>query len=333
MSGTVNEIRDKVLAILSVNFSADQLAMVDSAVVESLQDYKIEREETLPAVSIGPEREVVEFLARKKSKGLKEGTLVQYTHVLRAFCLCVRKPIHEITEWDVIKFLDDYERYRGVGKRRKDSMRVILNGFFRYMADSGRVSVNPMLTIEPIKYRKNVRNPLSGIELERLRRVCQTPKERALVDFFFATGCRVSEVVGIRKDDIDYLNRRVKVTGKGDKERYVFLNDAAILSLDEYFKSRDDRREAVFVSDRRPHQPLKKNAIERIFRILGERAGITRNVFPHLIRHTTATYLYRHGMRLEVLSVVLGHDSPDTTKIYAKDDPALVQNAYMMSAA
>ena len=328
----MQEIRDKILAELAPHFGAEQLHMIDQAVAAALKGYRVEPEETLPAVPGASMPEVAEYLARKKSKGLKEGTLDQYRQVLMAFAVVTQKQIDKIKDWDVLKFLDQYESYRGIGRRRKDGMRVILNGFFRYMADSGRVRINPMATVEAIKFRKHVRQPLSPVEFERLRRACRTVKERALVEFFFATGCRVSEVVRINREDIDYYNKRIKVIGKGDKERYVFINAAATVALDEYFKERSDNREALFVSDRRPHERLKKNAIEKIIRRIGERAGIGRRVFPHLIRHTTATHLYQHGMRLEDLQAFLGHDSADTTRIYAKDDPTMTQHAYMMAA-
>lgn len=328
----MQEIRDKIMAALGPNFTAEQLTMVDRAVAEALKGYKVEKEETLPAPRNGTMPEVFEFLARKKSKGLKQGTLQQYEQVLKAFCITTQKAIGDIKDWDILSFLDQYESYRGIGKRRKDGMRVILNGFFRYMADSGRVRVNPMATVEAIKFRKKVRQPLSAVEFERLRRACKTHKERALVEFFFATGCRVSEVVSLNRGDIDYYNKKIKVIGKGDKERYVFINAAATVALDYYFRSRTDNKEALFVSDRKPNQRLKKNAIEKIIRRIGERAGIGRRVYPHLIRHTTATHLYQHGMRLEDLQVLLGHESADTTRIYAKDDPTITQHAYMMAA-
>lgn len=325
-------IRDKILAELAPNFTSEQLKMIDLAVAGALKGYKIEVEETLPEVRNGSVSEVREFLARKKSKGLQAGTLQQYAQVLKAFCLATPKLIADIRDWDVLRFLDQYESCRGIGKRRKDSMRIILNGFFRYMTDSGRVRINPMATVEAVKFRKKVRQPLTPVEFEKLRRACRAPKERALVEFFFATGCRVSEVVRINREDIDYYNKRIKVIGKGDKERYVFINAAATVALDDYFISRTDNDEALFVSDRQPHGRLKKNAIEKIIRQIGARAGLGRRVYPHLIRHTTATHLYQHGMRLEDLQVFLGHESADTTRIYAKDDPTITQHAYMMAA-
>ena len=330
----MQKFRDEILAELENNLNAEQLKMVDVAVAKVLKGYKIIPEETLPAiVNDSGAQEVREYLARKKSKGLRQTTLMQYEQVLRAFCLVTQKAIKDIKDWDILNFLDQYESYRHVSKRRKDGMRVILNGFFRYMSDSGQIASNPMVTVEAIKYRKKVRQPLTPMELEKVRRGCRTFKERAIIEFFFATGCRVSEVVNINRDEIDYYNKRIKVLGKGDKERYVFINATAIAALEDYFNTRVDDDPALFVSDRAPYKRLKKNAIEKIVRIIGERSGIGRRLFPHLIRHTTATFLYQHGMRLEDLQVLLGHDSADTTRIYAKDDPLITQRAYMMAAA
>ena len=328
----IQTIRDRVLALLEPNLNPEQLAMVDRAVAEALKGCKVEPEETLPAVMNGAMPEAKEFLARKKSKGLAEGTLEQYEMVLKAFCLATPKAIQDIKDWDILKFLDQYESIRHIGKRRKDTMRVILNGFFRYMTDSGRVRVNPMATVEAIKFRKKVRQPLTPVEFERLRRSCKTARESAIVELLFATGCRVSEIIALNREDVNYENKQIKVVGKGDKERFVFLNAPAIVALDNYFKVRRDHNEALFVSVRAPYERIDKAAIRKIIRRIGERAGIGRRVYPHLIRHTIATHLYTHGLRLEDLQVFLGHASADTTRIYAKDDPTLTKHAYMTAA-
>lgn len=329
----MREIRDKILSILSYSFNDNQLKIIDGALASVLSEYDISiKEKSLTVINNGFVPEVYEFLARKKSKGLSKGTLRQYEQVLRSFFIATEKPIKEITDWDVINFLDGYEKCRNIGKERKDSMRRILNTFFRYMIDSGKIKINPMATIENIKFKKKVRQPLTAIEFEKVRRACKTLKERALIEFFFATGCRVSEVVNVNKCDIDYKEKRLKILGKGNKERWVFLNASSIVALEEYLENRTDCNEALFVSDRQPHQRLKKNAIEKIIGIIGERSKIGRKLYPHLIRHTTATYLYQHGMRIEDLQVILGHESADTTRIYAKDDPSHIKHAYMRTA-
>ena len=275
--------------------------------------------------------EIYRYLLRKKSKGLTQGTLEQYFIVLNALNSHITTPLSEITDWDILEFLDTYEQTHNISPRRKESMRIILNGFFRYETDLGNLKRNPMCTIDSIKYRKTTRIPLTDIELELLRSSCSHLRDKALLEFLFATGCRVSEVITLNKIDINISSRSVKVLGKGNKERIVFLNAASIVSLQSYFNSREDTNEALFVSIRKPHNRLSKAGIEHAIKTLGERAGINRRVYPHLIRHTTATYLLNHGMNLEEVQSILGHESVDTTRIYAKSDTTLLMNSYRRS--
>ena len=330
----MQNFRDKVLGILAQNLTAEQLQMVDKAILEAEKEFSISKRETLPAVTTdGMVVDIQDYLIRKKVKGLKHGTLQQYKQGLMAFNTVTQKPLSDIQDIDIIVFLEQYEKYRGIGANRKDSLRRILLTFFTYMANCGRILKNPMLAIDAIKVPKRTRQPLTGMELRRIRKACKTPREEALVEFLLATGCRVSEVARLNKADIDFDNRRIKVFGKGDKERWVFLNITAIGALYDYFSSREDMNEALFVSDRRPHQRLGKNAIEKIIKQLGERAGLRRNIFPHLFRHTMATNLYNHGMRIEDLQIILGHECADTTRIYAKYDPLLIQQSYNIHMA
>lgn len=283
--------------------------------------------EPAPAIQV----EIQHYLLRKKSKGLAPGTIQQYSIVLKALSNFLTTPLYNVTDWDILSFLDHYETTRHISKKRKENMRIILNGFFRYETDIGNVNRNPMVTIDAIKYRKTTRVPLSDIELELLRNACRTLRDKALFEFFFATGCRVSEVVALNRQDINTTSRSVKVLGKGDKERFVFLNAAAIVSLNTYLKSRTDDSPALFCTERRPYNRLQKSSMERAIRRLGERAGLERHVYPHLIRHTTATYLLNHGMNLEEVQMILGHESVDTTRIYAKTDTTLLMNSYKRS--
>lgn len=274
------------------------------------------------------ETEIRHYLLRKKSKGLSSGSIEQYSIALNALKNYLTIPLQSITDWDILEFLDTYEKTRKISKHRKENIRIILNGFFRYETDMGNISKNPMCTIDAIKYRKKTRIPLSDIELELLRNSCSNYRDKAILEFLFSTGCRVSEVVSLNKSDINFTSRNVKVLGKGDKERIVFLNAAAIVSLTKYFNSRTDEDEALFVCIRKPYTRLKKCSIEKVIKKLGEKAGLERNVYPHLIRHTTATYLLNHGMNLEEVQLILGHESVDTTRIYAKSDTTLLMNSY-----
>ena len=323
------EIRDAVLrTLVSEGLSGDQLKNVDKALLKALAGYQITPAETHLVERESCVPEIMAYLVRKKAKGLAETTLRQYSLTLKYFAIYVPKKISDITEWDVLYFLDQYKKDRNISKCRQDTLRIILNGFFRYQADCGNIKINPMATIEPIKYRKNEREPLTEIELEKLRYACSKLKERALLEFFFSTGCRVSEVVNVDIDDIDFNNKILKVTGKGDKDRIVCLNASAVLALQRYLESRVDDNPALFVSDNRPHQRLKKEALEKIIRVLGEKAEVGRRIYPHLIRHTTATYLLKHKMPLEELQQYLGHENINTTMIYAKTDRESMINSF-----
>lgn len=294
-----------------------------AAAQSSLSPVQIQ-EGPAPALST----EISHYLLRKKSKGLSQGSIEQYHIVLKSLNSYLTIPLSQITDWDILSFLDNYEQTRHISKHRKENMRIILNGFFRYETDLGNILRNPMCTIDAIKYRKKTRIPLSDIELELLRNSTTNIRDKAILEFFFSTGCRVSEVCSLDKTDINFTSRTIKVLGKGDKERIVFLNAAAIVSLQKYLNSRTDTDPALFVCIRKPYTRLKKGSIEKIIKRLGEKAGLNRNIYPHLIRHTTATYLLNHGMNLEEVQLILGHESVDTTRIYAKSDTTLLMNSY-----
>ena len=139
-----------------------------------------------------------------------------------------------------------------------------------------------------------------------------------MVELFYSTGCRVSELTRLKRKDVDFQQGEVHLFGKGSKHRTSYLNAKAEVYLKKYLFSRRDNNEALFVSERKPHNSLKKTAVESIIRKLGERSNIGRRVYPHLIRHTTATDALERGMNVVELQRILGHEKLDTTMIYAK---------------
>ena len=320
------DIRGRVLTLLSDDFTGEQLHRIDKAITVAMSGYQIIPEETLPAPLCDLFTDTAEYLVRKKSKGLSDGTLYQYEMVLRVFCAYMKKPFDMITDMDIIKFLDEWEHVKGISKRRKDGIRVILNGFFRFLSDTGRIDRNPMVTVEPVKCGTTVRDHLTIDEIDRMKAVCHSKRDTALLEVLFSTGCRVGEISRMNIADLD--SGQIKVTGKGNKERIVFLTSDAQRAIDDYLSSRDGLNPALFVSEGSPHRRLGKGGVERAIRRIGETAGISRRVYPHLIRHTTATYLLSQGMPIDQIQVYLGHASIETTRIYAKTDLTRVKNSF-----
>lgn len=258
------------------------------------------------------------YIVSKKIEGLSKETLKTYDLYLKDFLLYIRKPVREITANDIRIYLFSYQRENGVSNRTMDGRRLVINTFLEWCRTERYIDWNPCSQIRPIKYESKPREPLTGIELELVRDACRTYREKAIIEVFYSTGCRVSEMVNLSKSDVDFVKGEVKLFGKGAKHRISYINARAEVSLKKYLFSRRDENPALFVSDRNPHDRLKKTAIEKVVREIGERSGIGRRVFPHLIRHTTATDALERGMNIAEVQKILGHEKMDTTMIYAK---------------
>lgn len=314
-----NNIRNNIMLELKTNFTTEQLQMIDLAVAKSIKGYKIEKEETLPIVreQIIP-IEVNEFLIRKQIKGCSDKTLEQYKYLMKDFSLWLNKDIRKVTDIDILSYLDYRLKNKKVSKKTLDNNRLILSSFYSFMRDTGKISYNPMSTIDRIKFRENVREPLSDIELEKVRNACKTLREKAMFEVFYSTGARVSEIVELNYTDINFINRSVLITGKGDQERHIYFNAKSIIAIQNYMETRNDDNNALFVSYRKPYKRLSKTMIEKEIKNIGERSGIGRNIFPHLLRHTFATDMLEHGANIDIVSKLLGHKKLETTQIYAK---------------
>jgi site-specific recombinase XerD len=185
-----------------------------------------------------------------------------------------------------------------------------------------------MKGISPIKVDKTIKEAFTAVEMEQLRRAADNERDLAIVELLYATGMRVSEMEALNRSDIDFINKVVKVYGKGGKERHVYINSTAAYYLEMYLKTRKDSEFALFVGSRSPYKRLEVSAIQRMLRELGKKAGVEK-VHPHRFRRTLATNLLRKGMTIEEVSQILGHEKLDTTMIYCNINQDAVKNEYM----
>lgn len=302
----------------------DVLGMLDKIAAK----YEIHRRETALAVFHEELPEVVKiYLVSKKIEGLSQQTLDTYHRMLKLFFREMKKPLPKITTNDIRVYLFSYQSQRSCSNRTLDKYRQYLAGFFSWAADEGYVQSNPMRTIPAIKYEKKQRENLTQLELEYLRQCCRTERERAIIGFLFSTGCRVSEISGVKKGDIDWNARTVHLFGKGSKHRTSFLNAKCEVTLKAYLKTRTDDSEYLFVTERRPYRQLKTDALEKIVRKISTRSSpeMHKHVTPHILRHTTATLALQNGMPIADISKLLGHEKIDTTMIYIHSSMETVQ--------
>lgn len=267
------------------------------------------------------------FLAAKKLDGRSKNTLEAYKRYLLHFSRFIQKDVEHITTMDARMFLATYVKAE-VKNNTIATIISILKSFFEWLETNDYIAKSPMRKIPTTKVEKHLRKALTPEELEMLRVACKTERENALVEFFYSTGCRLDEVQKLNKDDILWSEGSLRVIGKGNKERQVFLNAKAKIHLWRYLNIRTDVNEALIVSSKNPYGRLGRRSIEIIFNDLGKRAGITKQVYPHLLRHTTATNMLNSGASLMEVQKYLGHDSPVTTQIYAQLDTEAIRYSH-----
>lgn len=199
---------------------------------------------------------------------------------------------------------------------------VVIFPLFYWAYDESYISSNPAKSIKPIKYIITPRTSLTLEELNIVRMSCISTREIALVEFLYSTGCRVSELVNLSIEDIDWNNKRVLLFGKGNKYRYSYINNTCYKSLTSYLSARIDDNPNLFVSIRYPYKGLSKEGIENIIRVISNRIYpiIGKHITPHIFRHTTASLAIKNGMRVEDVKSLLGHTNINTTMIYVHNN-------------
>lgn len=203
-----------------------------------------------------------------------------------------------------------------------------LSTFFRFLIVEGRLSENlAKLLVAPAVWDR-LPTVLSPSAVDRLLGAPNAEtrmgrRDRAALETLYATGCRASEVVGLRPRDVDLKAGLARCVGKGDKERYVPLGSRAVAALTAYLAS--DRRalaarrpetEELFIA--RTGRPLSRVGLWHIVKTHARAAGLTGNVSPHTLRHSFATHLLAGGADLRVVQEMLGHASIATTQIYTR---------------
>lgn len=293
----------------------DILAALDAAA----SSYEVTRKCTdiIPADEIP--QAVRLYIASKSVEHLSKGTLSLYLLRLTQFFTIVRKGVEHISANDIRVYLYQYREIHHIKDSTLEGIRLCLNSFFEWCTQEDLIRKNPVKRIPAIRVDSPERLPMTALELETVRGVCKTLREKALVDFLYSSACRVSEFCALNKTDINWQDHTIHIErGKGGKGRTTYLNAEAEISLKAYLDSRSDDNPALFVGCRAPHGRLKVKAVQNEIQKIVIRSKVSAHVTPHIFRHTAASLALQRGMPLEQVQRFLGHSRIQTTLRYAK---------------
>ena len=247
--------------------------------------------------------------------GLARNTIASYRADLEQLARFLKKDLVQVVEADLFAFLATRK-----GKASSAARRVsTLKRFYQYCVRERHLAADPTLKLDPPKRAPRFPRTLSEAEVEALLAAPDTAtprglRDRAMLETLYATGVRVSELVGLKTFEVNLDANVLRVTGKGNKERLVPLGEEAAHWLSAYMAQRRSTAKAVFVTAR--GGGMTRQAFWQLIRRYGARAIPGKKLSPHVLRHAFATHLINHGADLRVVQLLLGHADISTTQIY-----------------
>jgi integrase/recombinase XerD len=261
-------------------------------------------------------------------RGLSVNTLTAYQADLRAFAHWLGRErgrgLAQARRSDLLEYLTLLSRQ---GRKPRSTARLLScqRQFYQYLLRLGSISEDPSARVEAPKLGRPLPGTLTEAEVERLLAAPDTGdarghRDRTMLEVLYATGLRVSELVGLRPEQASLSQGLVRVTGKGGKERLVPLGEEALAWLGAYLRGprqdilRGRLCDHIFPTHR--SDCMTRQAFWQLVKRYALAAGIVKHLSPHTLRHAFATHLLNHGADLRVVQMLLGHSDLSTTQIY-----------------
>lgn len=280
-------------------------------------------------------KEFKEYLEIEKNCAIK--TVENYEFYLNRFLDFTKiKTCEQISIKNIKKFRLWLNRQRNkkgktIKKKTQNHYLIALRAFLKYLIKQDIESLSP----EKIELAKTEERIVEFLDKDDLKKFLSAPlntknikiiqkRDKAILELFFSTGLRVSELTNLRRDRLNLKKDEFTIRGKGGKPRIVFLSNNAKKYLRDYLNLRTDISLFLFIrydkasrrDQNKKEKPLTPRSIERIVQKYARAAGISKNVTPHTLRHSFATDLLSNGADIRSVQTMLGHSSIATTQIY-----------------
>jgi integrase/recombinase XerD len=257
--------------------------------------------------------------------GLSDNALAAYGSDLRQFDTWLQsKSLLEVSEDDISLFLQ-FRQQQGTASRSAARILSSARRFYGYLLRENKISRDPTRLIDAPRLGLSLPGSLSEADVELLLQAPNTIhalgfRDRTMLELLYATGLRVSELVELTFQQVNFRQGCLRISGKGDKERLTPFGEEAMEWLEQYVSGARQQvlgarqSDAIFVTAR--GMRMTRQAFWHIIKRYAKQAGINKHISPHTLRHAFATHLLNHGADLRVVQMLLGHADLSTTQIY-----------------
>lgn len=316
----VDFMRDVEMS-LSEKVTVHDMNIVMKAIADVLEGYEMETARTWAE---DQDDLMTCYIAAMKVECRSQKTIDRYVYIIRRMMEFVKVPTRRVTVYHLRSYLAA-EKERGIADQTLEGYREIFSAYFNWLQRESLIDKNPTVNLGTVKCAKKEKKTYSEVDMENLNHNCKTIRDRAIINFLSSTGCRVSEMTELNRDDVNMDALECVVHGKGNKERTVYLSPVAGMLLDQYLRTRKDDEPALFVGKR--NERLLPGGVRTMLNKVAAAAGVD-HVHPHKFRRTLATNLSRHGMPLQEVANILGHEKLDTTMKYVKLNKDDIRSSY-----
>lgn len=270
---------------------------------------------------------------------LSKNTIVSYQRDLEKYRFFLNrnkiKEILNVSNDQILYFLEFL--YKTQNSSSVSRILSTLRTFYKYLVRDGKIQKNPFSSIKNPKLPKKILEILDEQEVKKFLESIPSSsylelRDKAMFELLYACGMRVSEIVDLKLSDIDFDEGLIRFIGKGNKERITPIGDTAKNCLDKYIRAarynleRERKSENVFLN--RNGQKLTRQGFWKILKKYAGKVNISKNLYPHLFRHSYATHMLERGADLRIVQELLGHSSISTTEIYTNINKKHVKETY-----
>lgn len=286
---------------------------------------------------------VISFLRYlKEEKNYSKITIINYGKDLKLFLdflNCEKISKLENVDYPIIRSYLSFLYEKDYSKKTISRNISTLRSFFKYQKSQNMVSKNPMTFVENPKLDKRLPKVLYTKDLETLLNTpdCNNPlgqRNCVILEMFYSTGIRVSELVNLKVSDIHFHDKRIKILGKGSKERYVLYGSVLEKKLNLYLQNgyqELNKNKSDFIFLNKNGNPLTTRGVETILDQVLKKSGLNYHISPHVLRHTFATDMLNNGADLKIVQELLGHENLATTQIYTHVSNERLRQVYLNS--